>query len=365
MQIGNRTIGSGERPYIIAEMSGNHDRSLDGALAIVDAAADAGADAVKLQTFTADSLTLDIDNPEFVISNPDSLWFGRRLYDLYEEAHTPWEWHGPIFERAAERGIACFSSPFSPAAVDFLVELGAPALKIASLESVDHGLIEHAARSGLPLIISTGLATEQEIAESIQVARDAGCTDLIIFKCTSSYPTDPKQSNLRTILDMKERYGVDVGLSDHTLGIGVPLASIAFGAVAIEKHVTLSRGGGGVDAAFSLEPHELAMLVEESARAHSALGEVRYGPTEGESGALLRRRSLYFVSDVPKGAVITRDHVRSIRPNRGLPPKYLESVLGAVAGVDIERGTPVAWNLLDEASRPPVTSQADLDRRGR
>lgn len=347
MKIGSRTVGQGEKPYIIAEMSGNHDGSLETALAIVDAAADAGADAVKLQTFTADSMTLDIDHPDFVINNPESLWFGKRLHDLYEEAHTPWDWHGPIMERAAARGIQCFSSPFSNEAVDFLVELGVPCLKIASLESIDLGLIRYAAASGLPMIISTGLANEQEIAEAIAAAREGGCEELVILKCTSSYPTDPAQSHLRTIPDMRERFGVDVGLSDHTLGIGVPLAAIALGAVVVEKHVTLSRDAGGVDSAFSLEPHELAALVEESARAHSALGEVHYGPTAGEQGALQRRRSLYFVAEVAAGTVLTAEHVRSIRPNKGIEPKHLETVLGSRATRDITLGTPVKWDLVD------------------
>ena len=347
MLINNRPVGRGERPYIIAEMSGNHDGSLETALAIVDAAADAGADAVKLQTFTADEMTLDLDHPDFVISNPESLWFGRRIHDLYVEAHTPWEWHAPIFERARARGIDCFSSPFSNKSVDFLVELGAPCLKIASLESVDHGLVRHAASTGLPLIISTGLATAEEIDETIAAARGGGCTELIILKCTSSYPTDPAQSHLNTIPDMRERFGVDVGLSDHTLGIGVPLAAIAVGAVVIEKHVTLSREGGGVDAAFSLEPHELKALVEESDRAFRAMGEVHYGPTSSEAGALLRRRSLYFVTDVAKGTVLTEEHVRSIRPNRGVAPKHLPAVLGSRTTTDVTRGTPVAWELVD------------------
>lgn len=347
MKIGTTQVGAGQKPYIIAEMSGNHDGSLDTALAIVDAAADAGADAVKLQTFTADSMTLDIDHPDFVINNPESLWYGRRIYDLYEEAHTPWEWHAPIFERARERGIHCFSSPFSNDAVDFLVELGAPCLKIASLESVDLGLITYAASSGLPMIISTGLAEASEVQEAIDAARAGGCEDLIILKCTSSYPTDPAQSHLRTIPDMRERFGVDVGLSDHTLGIGVPLAAIAFGAVVVEKHVTLSRDGGGVDAAFSLEPSELATLVEESERAFRAIGSVHYGPTEGEQGAMLRRRSLYFVEDIREGDVVTDKHVRSIRPGKGLAPKHLDEVLGKRAARNVSLGTPVSWELLD------------------
>lgn len=347
MRIGGRPVGVNEKPYIIAEMSGNHAGSLDTALRIVDAASDAGADAVKLQTFTADSMTLDIDHPDFVISNPDSLWYGRRLHDLYDEAHTPWEWHRPIMERSAERGVACFSSPFSEEAVDFLVALGVPCLKIASLENTDLPLIRHAARTGLPMIISTGLATESEVEEAVEAARASGCTDLALLKCTASYPADPAQSHLRTIPEMRERFGCEVGLSDHTLGIGVPLAAIALGAVIIEKHVTLSRDGGGVDAAFSLEPHELAALVEESVRASQGRGEVHYGPVEGEAGALLRRRSVYFVEDVPAGTVLTAEHVRRIRPGKGLEPKHYERVLGARTRVDVERGTPVTWDAID------------------
>lgn len=347
MKINDTTIGAGNKPYIVAEMSGNHDGSLDTALNIVDAAAEAGADAVKLQTFTADSMTLDIEHPDFVINNPESLWYGRRIYELYQEAHTPWEWHGPIFERARERGIVCFSSPFDRQSVDFLVELGAPCLKIASLESIDHDLVGYAAATGLPLIISTGLATEDEIAESVDVARRAGCVDLMILKCTSSYPADPNEANLRTIPDMRERYGLEVGLSDHTLGIGVPIASVAFGASLIEKHFTLSREGRGVDAKFSLEPKELAALVEESARAHNSLGSVHYGPTDGEKPAMMRRRSLYFVEDVAAGETIGENAVRSIRPNKGIAPKYLTDVIGRVAPADISRGTPVTWDLLE------------------
>lgn len=347
MKIAGRPVGRDHKPYIIAEMSGNHDGSLETALAIVDAAADAGADAVKLQTFTADSMTLNIDHPDFVIHNKDSLWFGRRLYDLYEEAHTPWEWHAPIFARARARGIQCFSSPFSRDAVDFLVELQAPCLKIASLENTDLPLIAYAAESGLPMIISTGLATEDEIGEAVRTARDAGCTELAILKCTAAYPADPEQANVRTIPDMRERFGCEVGLSDHTMGIGVPLAAIAQGASIVEKHVTLSRDAGGVDAAFSLEPHELTALVTESERAHRSLGAVSYGPQPGEQGALTRRRSLYFVEDVPAGTALTEAHVRTIRPASGLKPKHLHSVLGSRTTADVTRGTPVSWELID------------------
>ncbi|WP_061962864.1 pseudaminic acid synthase [Demequina aurantiaca] len=346
MKIGSRSIGNGEMPYIIAEMSGNHDGSLETALAIVDAAAEAGADAVKLQTFTAESMTLDIDHPDFIINNPESLWFGRRLFELYEEAHTPWEWHAPIFKRAQERGLQCFSSPFSAEAVDFLVELGAPCLKIASLENTDLPLIKYAAQSGLPMIISTGLATEEEIDDAVRTAREGGCTELAILKCTAAYPADPDQSNVLTIPDMRERFQVEVGLSDHTMGIGVPLAAISHGAVIVEKHVTISREAGGVDAAFSLEPHELASLVSEAKRAHRSLGTVSYGPQPGEQGALTRRRSLYFVQDVPAGTEITMDHVRTIRPATGLAPKHIDAVLGSRTKVDVVTGTPVSWELI-------------------
>lgn len=346
MRIGDREVGAGQPPYLIAEMSGNHNGSLETALSIVDAAAESGADAVKLQTYTADSMTLNIDHPDFVINNPDSLWRGRRIYELYEEAHTPWEWHEPIFKRAAEHGMHCFSSPFSAEAVDFLVDLGAPCLKIASLESVDHALVKYAAQSGLPLIISTGLCTAEEIQESIDAARAGGCEDPVILKCTSSYPTDPSESNLNTIADMRDRFGVDVGLSDHTLGIGVPLAAIAHGAVVVEKHFTVSRAAGGVDSAFSLEPQEFTALTAEADRAHRSMGSVSYGPTPGENGALLRRRSLYFVADLDEGDIILPEHVRSIRPNKGLPPKHLGTILGSRTTRSVAYGTPVSWDAI-------------------
>lgn len=340
-------------PYIIAEMSGNHGGSLEEALRLVDAVADAGADAIKLQTYTADSMTLDLDGPDFVIQNEDSLWKGRRIYELYEEAHTPWEWHAPIYDRARSRGIECFSSPFSKEAVDLLVELGSPRLKIASLESIDHELVAYAASSGLPLVISTGLSTAEEIEETLEVAREAGCDDLTIMKCTSSYPTDPSETNLATIADMRETFGVDVGLSDHTLGIGVPIAAVPYGVTMIEKHVTLDRNGPGTDAAFSLEPDELRSLVTEVSRAHSSIGRVHYGPTPGESGALMRRRSLYITEDLPGGTALTRDYVRSVRPNRGLAPKHLPDVVGRKLNQDVAAGTPLSWELLEdeEASR--------------
>lgn len=347
MKIADTHIGPDHKPYLIAEMSGNHNGSLDTALDIVDAAADAGADAIKLQTFTADSMTLDIDHPDFVINNPESLWYGRRIHDLYAEAATPWEWHQPILERARSKGIECFSSPFDNAAVDFLVSLGVPCLKIASLESIDLPLVRYAASTGLPLIISTGLCTAEEIEETLTAARDGGARDILIMKCTSSYPTDPAESNLLTIEDMQQRFGVPVGLSDHTLGIGVPLAAIARGAVMVEKHFIKSRAAGGVDSAFSLEPHEFKAMAAEAERAQRALGSVHYGPTPGEAPALERRRSLYFVDEIPAGTIITPEHVRSVRPNKGIAPKHMTTVIGAKTSKDITYGTPVTWDCID------------------
>ncbi|MCS6946062.1 MAG: pseudaminic acid synthase, partial [Steroidobacteraceae bacterium] len=276
--IGSHAVGPAHRPFIIAEMSANHNGSLERALAIVDAVADAGAQAVKLQTYTADTMTLDIAAREFVIDEPTSLWAGRTLYDLYREAHTPWAWHAPIFERARARGLVAFSTPFDSSAVDFLESLDVPCYKIASFENVDLPLIRKVAATGKPLIISTGLATLAEIAEAVAAAREAGCRDLVLLKCTSAYPASPADSNLRTIPHLRAAFGCEVGLSDHTLGIGAALGAIALGAAVIEKHVTLCRADGGVDSAFSLEPHELRLLVEESERARLALGEVRYGP---------------------------------------------------------------------------------------
>lgn len=344
--IGGVPVGPDTRPFVIAEMSGNHDGSLDKALSIVDAVARTGAQAVKLQTYTADTMTLDVDRDEFVIDNPQSLWFGRRLHDLYAEAATPYEWHEPIMARAREHGLLCFSSPFDADAVDFLESLDVPCYKIASFENVDHPLIAKAASTGRPLIISTGIATIEEVAEAVDVARGAGCTDLVLLKCTSSYPADPSDSHLRSIPALAERFGCQVGLSDHTLGIGAAVAAVALGATVVEKHVTLDRADGGVDAAFSLEPAELALLVEESERARQALGSVRFGPTEAERGAVKRRRSLYLVQDVRAGDVLTPQNLRSIRPGLGLPPKHYEALLGRRLVADARRGTPMSWELV-------------------
>jgi len=345
-QIAHHSIGPGYPPFIIAEMSGNHDGEIERALEIVDMAADAGAHAVKLQTYTAETMTLDVDRAEFLISDPKSLWFGRRLYDLYEEAHTPWDWHEAIMQRAEGRGIVCFSSPFDASAVDFLEDLDVPCYKIASFENIDLPLIAKVASTGKPMIISTGIATFDEVDEAVDTARQAGCDDLVLLKCTSAYPASPDDIHLNTISALRDRYGCEVGLSDHTIGLGVSLASVALGATLIEKHVTMKRSDGGVDSAFSLEPDELRSLVIESDHARRALGSVRLGPSERESGALLRRRSLYFSDDIKAGHTLTTSNVRSIRPGLGLAPKHYDELIGRTAAVDIERGTPTSWDLV-------------------
>lgn len=344
--ISGRAIGADQPPYVIAELSGNHGGSLDMALAIVDAAAEAGADAIKLQTYTADTMTLDSDGPGFVIREPESPWFGEDLYALYEQAHTPWEWHGAIFERARERGLAAFSTPFDASAVEFLEDLDVPAYKVASFENIDLPLIERVASTGKPVIISTGMATLAEVDEAVSTARRAGCTELVLLKCTSTYPAPPEASNLATIPALAHAFGCEVGLSDHTLGIGVPVASVALGATVIEKHVTLRRSDGAVDSAFSLEPDELASLVAEARRAWQALGKVSFGPAPEEIPSLIYRRSLYLVRDVRAGEPLTAEDVRAIRPGYGLPPKYLSVLLGRTLACDAQRGTPMSWDLL-------------------
>jgi pseudaminic acid synthase len=345
MQIAGRQIGPDQPPYIIAELSGNHGGSLQRALEIVDAVAEAGVDALKLQTYTADTMTLDIDAEDFVISEPSSLWYGRRLHELYEEAHTPWEWHEEIFARANGHGLAAFSAPFDPTAVDFLESLDVPCHKIASFESTDLQLVRHVASTGKPMIISTGLATAAETAAAVETAKANGCEDLMVLKCSSAYPTSPHDSNLATIPHLRELTGCPVGLSDHTIGLGVPVAAVALGAVAIEKHVTLSRDDDTVDAAFSLEPHEFERLVTETRQAWEAVGEVHYGPTDAERHSLWLRRSLYVVQDIPAGGRITRDNTRSIRPAYGLPTVHLDAVVGLEVRHDVPRGTPLSWDL--------------------
>jgi len=344
--IGNKKIGIGETPFIIAEMSGNHNQSLDRALEIVAAAAKAGAHALKLQTYTADTMTLNINKNEFVVSDPKSLWVGRSLYDLYQEAYTPWEWHKPIMDRCVELGMVCFSTPFDATAVDFLESLNVPCHKIASFENIDLPLIRRVAATGKPIIMSTGMTTLSELDEAVTAAREAGCKDLVLLKCTSNYPADPVNTNLRTIPHMRELFGCEVGLSDHTMGIGVPVASVALGATVIEKHFTLSRADGGVDSAFSLEPPELASLMVETHRAWQSLGQINYMPTESELKSLCFRRTLYITEDLAAGAILTLQNVRAIRPGLGLRPKFLDVVLGRPVKFAVKRGTPLSFDLL-------------------
>ena len=345
--IGSRKIGLGERPFIIAEMSGNHNRSIDRALAIVDAAAAAGAHGLKLQTYTADTMTLNLSQGEFFINDPKSLWKGRSLYDLYEEAHTPWNWHKPIFDRARELGLIAFSTPFDATSVEFLESLEVPCYKIASFEIIDLPLIERVARTGKPMIISTGMASISEIDDAVRTARENGCKDLILLKCTSNYPASPENSNLATLPHLRDLFGVQVGLSDHTMGVGVSIASVALGATVIEKHFTLDRSEGGVDAAFSLEPDELKQLVVETERAALALGQISYGPTDSEISSLQYRRSLYITKDLQPGDILNENNLRSIRPGRGLSPKYYPVVLGKEVRKAVKAGTPLHQNLLN------------------
>ncbi len=345
-KIADKLIGRDHPPFVIAEMSGNHNQSLARALEIVEAAAKSGAHALKIQTYTPDTMTLDLDEREFHISDPDSLWAGTSLYKLYGEAYTPWEWHKPIFDRARELGIIAFSTPFDDTAVDFLESLDVPCYKIASFENTDLPLIRRVAATGKPLIISTGMASVAELDETVRAAREAGCKDLILLKCTSTYPATPKNTNLMTIPHLRELFGCEVGLSDHTMGIGVSVASVALGATVIEKHFTLNRADGGVDSTFSMEPAEMAQLVLETERAWQALGQVSYGPTEKEQKSIVFRRSLYVVKDLKAGDALTTENVRAIRPGFGLPTKYLEQVLGKTLKQDVRRGTALGWELI-------------------
>ncbi|MBF8187634.1 pseudaminic acid synthase [Nonomuraea sp. K274] len=346
ISIAGRAIGPAHPPFVVAELSGNHDGSLDRALSIVDAVAACGAHALKLQTYRPDTLTVDCDAPAFRLGDDHELWGGETLYRLFERAHTPWEWHEPIFERARSHGLVAFSSPFDPTAVELLEKLGVPAYKIASSEIVDLPLIRLVAATGKPMIISTGMASVAEIHAAVAAARAAGCTQLAVLACTASYPADPAESNLRALPLLAGLTGEMVGVSDHTPGIGVPLAAVALGACLIEKHVTLSRSGGGVDAAFSLEPDELAALVVESERAWQSLGGAVIGPRESEREGLRFRRSLYVVRDVRAGEPVTTDNVRSIRPAGGLPPDAASEVLGRRFAHDVPLGTPMSWDLI-------------------
>jgi pseudaminic acid synthase len=346
ISIGNIILGTGKRPFIVAEMSGNHNHSLQRALDIVEAAAGAGVAAVKLQTYTADTITLDVKEGDFFIEDEDNLWRGRSLYDLYKEAYTPWEWHEPIFKRCRELGLMFFSTPFDETAVDFLETLEVPCYKIASFENTDLPLIRKVAATGKPMIISTGMASVAEMDETVRVAREAGCKDLILLKCTSSYPASPEDSNLLTIPHMRELFKCPVGLSDHTMGIGAAVASVALGACLLEKHFTLSRAEGGVDSAFSMEPEEMRQLVIETGRAWQALGEISYRPGEQESKSLKFRRSLYIAKDMATGEVLTPENLRIVRPGYGLEPKYYDVLIGKKVNRAVKKGTPLSWDLI-------------------
>ncbi len=345
IQIEGRWIGPNHPPLVIAEMSGNHNQSLERALEIVDAAADSGAHALKLQTYTADTMTLDVDRDEFKISDSDSLWHGRHLHELYQEAHTPWDWHGSIFERARQRGLIVFSSPFDESSIDFLESLKVPAYKIASFELTDLPLIARAAQTGKPLIISTGMASLGEIQDAVQCARQNGGEQLVLLKCTSTYPATPESTNLLTIPHLRQCFQTQVGLSDHTAGIGAAVAAVALGATLLEKHFTLSRADGGVDAAFSLEPDELKSLVLESERAWKAMGQVQYGATGVQQKSLMFRRSIFVTADVAAGEVVQPSHLRILRPGHGLAPGLWNQVCGSTAGRDLKRGEPTNWEM--------------------
>jgi N-acetylneuraminate synthase len=342
--IAGRPIGPGHEPYVICELSGNHNGSLERALTLLEAAAATGADAVKIQSYTPDTITIDHDGPGFRIEG--GLWDGRTLYDLYGEAQTPFEWHEPLFRKARELGVTLFSSPFDETAIDLLEELGAPAYKIASFEAIDLPLVARAAATGKPLIISTGMANLEEIGEAVKTARAQGCEDIVLLHCVSSYPAPDEQSNVRTVPDLAERFGVVTGLSDHTFGSAVAVASIALGGCVVEKHFTLARSDGGPDSAFSLEPAEFKALVDDCKRAWRALGQPTYDLQGCERGSLAFRRSLYVVSDIAAGESLTGENVRSIRPGYGLPPKHLPDVLGKHAARDLKRGEPLSWDAL-------------------
>ncbi|MFM6461857.1 MAG: pseudaminic acid synthase [Planktothrix sp.] len=346
IKIANRTIGQNHSPFIIAEMSGNHNQSLERALEIVEAAAKTGAHSLKLQTYTADTMTLNIKEGEFFINDPNSLWYGHSLYELYQQAHTPWEWHEPILKRCQELGIIGFSTPFDTTAVDFLESLDVPCYKIASFENTDLPLIRKVASTGKPMIISTGMATVAELDETVRTAREAGCQDIILLKCTSTYPATPANTNLLTIPHLRELFNVQVGLSDHTMGIGAAVASVALGATVIEKHFTLRRADGGVDSAFSMEPAEMTQLVVESERAWQALGQIQYGFTDAEKKSLMFRRSLYVAKDMKAGDKFTSDNLRAIRPGLGLPPKYYDVLLGKTVERPLRAGKFISWELL-------------------
>lgn len=344
--INNIKIGSKFPPFIIAEMSGNHNSSLDRALEIVDAAAATGVHALKLQTYTADTMTLDIDEGEFFINDPKSLWKGETLYKLYKKAHTPWDWHQKIFDRCKEKGLICFSTPFDDSAVDFLEDLNVPLYKISSFENVDLPLIEKVAKTGKPLLLSIGMATLEEIDDAVIAFRKAGGRDLVLLKCTSAYPASPKEANLETIPYLKDRFDLQVGLSDHSMGVVTSLSAVSLGATVIEKHFTLNRKDGGVDSQFSMEPKEMKQLVEQSKICWETIGEVHLGPSNEDESSKKYRRSLYVVEDLNIGDQLTQKNVRRIRPGLGLSPKYYHQIIGKKAIKKIKRGTPLSWDLI-------------------
>ncbi|MBK7666185.1 MAG: pseudaminic acid synthase [Sphingobacteriaceae bacterium] len=340
-KIGHIEIGDNCKPFVIAEMSGNHNQSLDRALELVDAAAEAGAHALKLQTYTADTITM---KGAFTITDENSLWKGKELHDLYKMAYTPWEWHEAIFNRAKENGMLAFSSPFDETSVDFLETLNVPVYKIASFENTHHPLLKKVAKTGKPVIVSTGVSTLEDIQDSVKVLRDNGCENLILLKCTSTYPATPENTNLNTIPEMKKIFGCTIGLSDHTMGIGASVAAIALGARVIEKHFTLRRADGGVDSAFSLEPEELKSLVVETERAFLSLGKVFIGIQEAEKKSLQFKRSIYVAEDIKAGEVISEENIRVIRPALGLAPKYYDSIIGKSVKKDLKKGTPLSMD---------------------
>ena len=345
-KIGYQSIGQGHKPFIIAEMSGNHNHSLDRALSLVEAAASSGAHALKLQTYTADTITLDVSHSEFFIEDEKNLWKGSNLHQLYQKAYTPWEWHQPIMQRAKELGMLCFSTPFDDSAIEFLENLEVPAYKIASFENADLPLIRKVAATGKPMIISTGMATLAELDETVRTIRAAGCEQFLLLKCTSTYPATPENTNVLTIPHMRDLFKCEVGLSDHTMGVGASVAAVAHGATVIEKHFTLRRADGGVDSAFSLEPEELKMLVVETERAWQSLGGVFYGPTEAEKASLQFRRSLYIAEDIQAGTKLTPENLRIVRPGLGLPPKYYDVLLGRKVNLDLKKGTAMKWEMV-------------------
>jgi pseudaminic acid synthase len=342
--VGQHKIGKEFPPFIVAEMSGNHNQSLYRAMEIVEAAADSGAHAIKLQTYTPETITLDVNNSDFTINDENSLWQGKNLHNLYKQAYTPWEWHKPLMKKASELGLICFSSPFDETAVDFLESLDVPIYKIASFENNHLPLIRKVAATGKPVIISSGMTSLEDMEEAVNTVKNAGCKELILLKCTSNYPASPEDSNILTIPDMRKHFKCQVGLSDHTMGIGASLAAIAHGATLIEKHFTLDRSDGGVDSAFSMEPSDMSSLVKESKRAWQSLGIIKYGPTKLEEKSLLYKRSLYISQDMKTGEVLSEKNLRIVRPGHGLHPRYYEKLLGEKILKDVKKGEALDWS---------------------